>query len=141
MCLQFGDGTGKVFVGQDLAALDPFQVTLPFPQGDSVGFSRVGQHHWAMGDGHPPSLPQAASSPSPVGHEDLALPLNYTWPFLPLRSLFPESQRDQANCNYLVSMKMCHYQLSSFELKQDCSFSLFLTNINDAELDPSSPST
>lgn len=46
--------------------------------------------------------------------------------------LFPDSQRGQARSNYRTCVKMCHHQLSSFELKQDHLFSLFLTDINDA---------
>lgn len=54
---------------------------------------------------------------------------------LPLTSLLLlDSQCGQASYNYLTCVKMYHYQLLSFELKQDHLFSLFFTNITDAEI-------
>lgn len=41
----------KAFLRQASAPLVPFQVTLPCPQGNLVGFSEAGQHHWATGAG------------------------------------------------------------------------------------------
>lgn len=120
---------GSVFTGQALAALVSFRVTLPFPQGDSGSFSGAGQHQG------PPTRGGASSKfttgcflPPPFCHQWAVR----AW-LSPNPRLFfsPRSPRDQASCNYLTCGKTCHYQLPSFELKQDRPFSLSPTNIND----------
>lgn len=124
---------------QASAALVPSGVTLLF-QGDTTGFwGRVSIPGPPGGTSSKPTT--GCLLPSPVGHGGLALPLNSAWLFLPLLSLLPESQCDQASCHYLPCVKMCYHPLSSFELKQDHLFSLFLTNINEEELEQSSSST
>lgn len=104
----------------------PFLGHASIPPGDSVSFSATPPPPRPLGRGilqvHGRLLP-----PVPL----LSLVGRTGPPGSPTKPrLSPQSQRDQASYIYLTCVKMCHYQLSSFELKQDCLFSLFLTNTN-----------